>query len=298
MRALLVATVLISAVTDSSRAEDAPSLLTAPFDAEHAKAAQEAWAKSLGKSSSVEKNSIGMDLVLIPPGQFTMGSPPEEKNRTVYENQVEVTLSKVFYLGKLEITQGQWQTVMGTTPWKGENEVRDGDTFPATYVSWIDAKAFCKKLSDKEKAAYRLPTEAEWEFACRAGTTTRFSFGDDDGKLSEYAWWGGKYGDSDSKGELYAHEVGKKKSNPFGLLDMHGNVYEWCEDEFAAKLPGGTDPLVSEGGAIPLRRTRGGCWGSHPMSCRSAARNSYQPTSRYSILSFRIVRSFGPQAAK
>ena len=289
MRSLLVAAVLISAVANSVRAADAPSPLTAPFDAMKAKAAQEAWAKHLDMSSPVDKNSIGTELVLIPPGKFTMGSPESEKDRNNAEDQAEVTLTKPFYLGKTEVTQAQWQAVMGTTPWKGKKYVREGDNYSATYVNWDDAQAFCKKLSETEKAAYRLPTEAEWEYACRAGTTTQFSFEDDVSKLSDYAWWGGP--DGNVKDELYAHEVGRKKANPFGLHDMHGNVWEWCEDRYADKLAGGTDPWVTAGGSN--RVYRGGSWGYGVAYCRSALRGRDQPHDRSDLGGFRLVRSFG-----
>ncbi len=188
MRSLLVVAVLAFALTNFSRAEDAPLPLTAPFDAEKAKAAQETWAKHLGRASPLEKNSIGMELVLIPSGKFTMGSPLSEKGREKNENQVEVTLTKAFYLGKTEVTQSQWQAVMGPASWRGEEYTR-GDNYAETYVSWEDAQAYCKKLSEKEKRVYRLPTEAEWEYACRGGAMTRFGFGDNDSLLGEFAWY-------------------------------------------------------------------------------------------------------------
>jgi formylglycine-generating enzyme required for sulfatase activity len=160
---------------------------------------------------------------------------------------------------------------MGTTPWKGKQFVREGDSYAATYVSWDDARAFCKKLSEKEKGEYRLPTEAEWEYACRARTKTRFSFGDDPGTLSDYAWWGGLSGDGNAKAEKYPHETGRKQPNPFGLYDMHGNAGEWCEAVYSQKLPGGTDPLVSVEGRY--RMYRGGGWSNSAAYCRSARRS-------------------------
>jgi formylglycine-generating enzyme required for sulfatase activity len=299
MRSMLLAVLLTSAAAFSVHAEgesdklpkDGPMPLTAPFDEAHAEAAQEAWAKSLGKSSPVEKNSIGMELVLIPAGKFTMGAPDSEKDKGLRnEAQVDVTLTKPFYLGKTEVTQGQWRAVMGTTPWTGQPLVREGESYAATYVSWEDAQTFCRKLSELEKAAYRLPTEAEWEYACRAGTTTRFSFGDDESQLSDYAWWGALY-DGNTKGERYAHEVGLKRPNPFGLSDMHGNVWEWCEDVDVSKgkLPGGTDPLVSAGSATKV--IRGGDWRHLAAGCRSGLRNGYRHDKGSYVLGFRAVRS-------
>jgi formylglycine-generating enzyme required for sulfatase activity len=283
---------------------DAPSSLAAPFDAGKAKAAQEAWAKSLGKPSPVEKNSIGMELILIPPGKFTMGSQGAEIGHVDNEALVEVTLSREFYLGKFEVTQREWQAVMGTTPWKVKNkvlkEVREGDAYPATMVSWDDAKAFCKKLSDSETAEYRLPTDAEWEYACRAGTTTRFSFGDDGDEniLSEYAWWGGLTGSDkgSARREWFAHQVGRKKPNPFGLYDMHGKVAEWCEDVYLYTTPGGIDPLVSVGNSI--RVDRGGSWFDSSVSCRSAKRNGDLPSMGSVFTGFRIARIAGQKTAK
>jgi formylglycine-generating enzyme required for sulfatase activity len=295
MRSLILAVVFISAIMNSARADDwstqsskdAPSPLTAPFDAAQAKAAQEAWAKHFGKSSPMEKSSIGVELMLIPPGKFTMGSPRSEKDRSRDEDQVDVTLTKPFYLGKTEVTQMQWVRVMGTTPWLEDDDAREGDNYPATGVSWNDAQAFCKRLSEKENRAYRLPTEAEWEYACRGGTTTRFSFGDDETKLAEYAWY---FENAWDIGERFAHEVGLKKNpNPFGLHDMHGNVYEWCQDVYVDKLPGGTDPVVAIGGARRVRR--GGEWGSLAAFCRSAFRSGFRPTYRDYDLGFRVARS-------
>ena len=182
-------------------------------------------------------NSIGMKLVLIPAGEFVMGSPEDEGGPKFNqdEKQVHVTLTKPFYLGKYEVTQGQWQAVMKTRPWQGHTSVKEGRDFAATYVSWDDAMSFFRKLTQHEHSngqldrdwEYTLPTEAQWKFACRAGSTTRYSFGDDESQLKEYA----RYKENaDDAGEQYAHEVGRKNGNLFGLHDMHGNVYEWCRD--------------------------------------------------------------------
>jgi formylglycine-generating enzyme required for sulfatase activity len=285
------ATSLFAQEKDVSLPKDAPAPLKAPFDEPNARAAQEAWAKHLGKSSHLEKNSIGMDLVLIPPGQFTMGSPASEKDRGGNEGEVDVTLTKAFYLGREEVTQGQWRTVMGTTPWKAKKlseNVKEGDNYPAVFVNWNDAQEFCKKLSEKENATYRLPTEAEWEFACRGGTTTRFCFGDDDAKLGEFAWFSEN---AWKAGELYPHEVGLTKPNPFELHDLHGNLREWCEDVYAEKLPGGTDPLVVAGGSE--RVWRGGGWSLKAAYCRSASRSKVSPSVRNYFFGFRVARSSG-----
>ena len=154
-------------------------------------------------------NSIGMELIGIPAGEFTMGSPEDEKDHLDNEAQVSVTLTKPFWLGKTEVTQGQFKKVMGTDPWDGQDYVQAEKDCPATFVSWNDATKFCQQLTAIERKSgklkadeeYRLPTEAEWEYACRAGTETAFSFGDNESKLGEYGWFDGNAGDA---GEKYA----------------------------------------------------------------------------------------------
>ncbi len=248
-------------------------------------------------------NSIGMELIEIPAGEFMMGSPVDEKDR-IDEVQVRVTLTKPFGLAKTEVTQGQWKSVMGSEPWSGQDFVKADKDCPATHVSYFDAVEFCDTLTDVERKAgklkadeeYRLPTDAEWEYACRAGTTTAFSFGDES-KLNAHAWWGGfdkdaggfKAGPGNAGREQYAHKVGTKKPNPWGLHDMHGNVFEWCSDWYGIRPSGGTDPIGSKNGSS--RVIRGGCWWGYPGPCRSANRGSFVPTFRRYDLSFRVSRS-------
>jgi len=198
-----------------------------------------------------------------------------------------VKLTKSFHLGRTEVTQVQWKAVMGTTPWKGKQSVKEGDDYPATFVNWDDAVEFCRKLSEKEGVEYRLPTEAEWEYACRAGTTTVYSFGDDESQLAEYAWY---ENNARWAGEEYAHIVGQKKPNPWGLYDMPGNVSEWCQDWYG-EYPSGdvTDPVGPASGS--LRVLRGGSWDDFARSCRSTHRNRYAPSGRISFLGFRVLRS-------
>ena len=240
-----------------------------------------------------------MELIEIPAGKFTMGSPAGEKGREADKEQVTVTLTKPFLLGKTEVTQGQFKNVMGTAPWKLSQLVRADKDCTATYVDWNDATAFCQKLTFLERKAgklkagesYRLPTEAEWEYACRAGTTTAYSFGNDEEQLGEYAWFKGNAYDP---GEEYAHAVGLKKPNPWGLFDMHGNVLEWCSDYYGNALPGGTDPVGARRGSI--RVDRGGSWGSLPGDCRSAPRNNlFDPSRRFYNLGFRVACSQSAQ---
>jgi len=235
-----------------------------------------------------------IELVPIPAGEFTMGSPAKEKGREADEELVRVMLTRPFRLGKTEVTQGQWEQVMGSKPWNGQEYVRADKDCPAIYVSWDDATKFCETLTDLERKAgtlkaneeYRLPTEAEWEYACRAGTQTAFSFGDYETQLGECAWFGGN---AWNVGEAYAHKVGLKKPNPWGLHDMHGNVWEWCSDWYGEELPGGKNPVGARGGSF--RVCRGGSWWLAPGSCRSADRDSYIPSLRRLSLGFRVART-------
>jgi formylglycine-generating enzyme required for sulfatase activity len=172
-------------------------------------------------------SSVGAVLILVKPGRFQMGSPSGESGRDGDERRVGVTLTRPFYLATTEVTQRQWFEVMGTRPWQGEQGVKQGDQYPATFVSWDDALAFCKKLSERERKAgrlpaghaYRLPTEAEWEYACRAGSENSYGYGNDSGRLSNYAWFDNN---AVKAGEKYAHQVARKRPNRFGLHDAHG----------------------------------------------------------------------------
>ena len=234
-------------------------------------------------------NSFGMTLNKIPAGTFMMGSPEGQEGRKDNETQHPVTISKAFYMQTTEVTQGQWKEVMGTEPWKVQSFVKEGPDYAATYVSWDDAVAYCKKLSDKEGKTYRLPTEAEWEYACRAGTETAWSFGDDEKVLGDYAWYKENAWDFDEK---YAHQVGLKIPNAFGLYDMHGNVYEWCHDyyeEVYYKQSPEQDPQGPASGSF--RVLRGGSWGVSSRFTRSAYRNRLDADYRDNRYGFRLVRA-------
>ena len=238
-----------------------------------------------------------MEMVWIPPGTFVMGSPQKEINQLnaqhltmVYSDegpQHRVTISEGFYLGKYELTQGQWESVMGTRPWSGEKYVQESSDHPAVYISWNDVQEFIGKLNRAEGSeVYRLPTEAEWEYACRAGTATRLSFGDDESQLGEYAWYAGN---TWGVGEKYAHGVGSKLPNPWGLYDMHGNVYEWCEDWYGSYSSSSqTDPTGLSTGAS--RVSRGSAFSSIARSVRSASRGIDSPGLRIYNLGARLLR--------
>jgi formylglycine-generating enzyme required for sulfatase activity len=232
------------------------------------------------------ENSLGMELKLLPAGTFTMG----EAGGNADEAPHEVTLSQPFYLGVYKVTNAQWRSVMGSVPSNWQDDDR-----PVEQVSWHEAIEFCRKLSAlpaevQAGRVYRLPTESEWEYACRAGTTTRYSFGDAEGKLGEHGWF-----DTNSGGET--HPVGKKRPNPWGLYDMHGNLFEWCSDWFG-RYPtvAVTDPQGPSGGSE--RVSRGGCWISPAGYCRSAQRCWDDPSYQLYFVGFRIALSpSGAQAS-
>ena len=212
-------------------------------------------------------NSIGMKLRLIPAGEFMMGSPGTESYRDDNETPHRVSITKPFYLGVTEVTQEQYQKVMGTNP-----SSFNGPQNPVETVSWAEAVEFCGKLSamPAEKTAghvYRLPTEAEWEYACCSGTTTAYSFGDDASRLGDYGWFR-------SNSDSGTHPVGEKKPNAWGLYDMHGGVYEWCQDWYGAYPSGSaTDPTGATSGSF--RVPRGGSWDFIARDCRSADRSGF-----------------------
>ena len=229
------------------------------------------------KPGKVEVIDLGKDvkleMVLIPAGKFKMGSPESEKGRSDYEKQHEVTLTKPFYMGKYEVTQEQWESVMGENPSREK-----GRMLPVTKVSWNDCQEFIKKLNAKTNGGYRLPTESEWDYACRAGTTTAYSFGD---KITPK--------DANIDGESIK-AVGSCKPNAFGLYDMHGNVWEWCEDWYAYYQAGAvTDPKGPATGSV--RVLRGGSFLGIASGARSSTRGFNTPTYRYLNRGFRLART-------
>ena len=232
------------------------------------------------------------DMIFIPPGSFKMGSPTNEVDRLNDEGpQTVVTLTQGFYMAKYKVTQTDYQWVTGSTP-----SVFTGDfNRPVETVSWEDATNYCARLTQRERGArrirtnsvYRLPTEAEWEYACRAWTSTRFSYGDDPGyaTLANYAW----FLDNSSR---MTHPVGQKLPNPWGLYDMHGGLWEWCQDWYGP-YPGGNaiDPQGPATGSY--RVFRGGSWGCKGGECRSASRD-YNPEGETGYVGFRVVLVPGP----
>ncbi|HVC95458.1 MAG TPA: formylglycine-generating enzyme family protein [Pirellulales bacterium] len=300
-----------------------PAYAVAPFDAAQARAHQEAWAKHLGITVETD-NALGMKLVLVPPGEFIMGATPEEieaelehVTRPNVQGRIRgsgpqhpVTLTKPFYCAASEVTVGQFRRFTEATgkrtdaeqdaeaehTWKNPGYPLSDD-LPVTCVSWRDAVAFCDWLSDQEHfaranlattrpAGYRLPTEAEWEFACRAGTTTPSAAGA--GKLDEYGWFR-------TNSDLQAQPVAGKRANAFGLHDMHGNASEWCRDWYAESyyaLPILRDPSDPEEGS--WRVYRGGSFHVIPAAGRSAARYHALPNVHLPASGFRVVRDVKP----
>ncbi|MFP4033604.1 MAG: SUMF1/EgtB/PvdO family nonheme iron enzyme [Desulfococcaceae bacterium] len=230
-------------------------------------------------------NSLGMEFVWIPPGTFLMGSPEDEPGRDDDEKQHKVVLTLGFYLQTTPVTQGQYEAVMGKNP---SHFKKVGTEGPVETVSWNDTQDFIRKLSENDPSvSYRLPTEAEWEYACRAETKTAFYSGPStkptglDPNLDRVGWFGKNSGGT-------THPVGKKEPNAWGLYDMHGNIWEWCQDWFG-DYPDGpvTDPTGPESGALRVRR--GGAWYVGARYCRAAFRDYNTPVNRSIYLGFRLL---------
>lgn len=260
-----------------------------------------------GSRPGDEREVGGIKLCWCPAGHFKMGSPRDEPERRPGENQVEVTLSRGFWMAKFETTQGDWKRTMGELPGPLTAELPEGDAYPVGNVNFAETEAYCAKLTEKAHAdgslpegwEFRLPTEAQWEYACRAGTTTATSFGDTlSSKQANFKGENPKYGSEPGPSLGVAAKVGSYPANAWGLHDMHGNIFEWCRDWFHMRLPGGTDPDLydakdtatkSEHGDISRSR-RGGCWADDGWYwCRSAFRLRFEPERRYDHIGFRIV---------
>jgi formylglycine-generating enzyme required for sulfatase activity len=259
-----------------------------------------------GTKAGEEKKVAGIKLCWCPAGKFRMGSPATEAERRPGEDQVEVTLTRGFWMAEYEATQGEWKKVYGKLPGKTTEELPEGDDYPVGNVNFAEAEAYCAKLTEASRKAgelpegweFRLPTEAQWEYACRAGTTTVFSFGNSlSSKQANFngdkPYGGGEPGPNLGK----AAKVGQYPANAWGLHDMHGNTYEWCRDWYHAKLPGGTDPDLHDAKDTAAKnRTgdssrvrRGGAWTDDGWVLRSAFRLRFEPERRYDHIGFRVV---------
>ncbi|HUT94002.1 MAG TPA: SUMF1/EgtB/PvdO family nonheme iron enzyme [Thermoguttaceae bacterium] len=281
---------------------DAPAPAIAPFNAAQPKKHQEVWAGYLGMPVEQDVDlgdGVKVTVVLIPPGEFVMGSTAEEQARFLEEAraaadqwaieriptegpQHRVRITRPFYLGKYEVTQAQWEAVMGSNP----SRFTDDPSHPVEQVSWDDVQPFLAKLNESRKSQgmkFALPTEAQWEYACRAGTTTAWHCGNDEAKLQEYAWF-----NMNSGGKT--HPVGELLANGFGLYDMLGNAWEWCADwygaEYYAQSPA-DDPSGPSAGSHRVHR--GGGWLYHARRCRSANRDYNSPDYRRDYLGFRLA---------
>jgi formylglycine-generating enzyme required for sulfatase activity len=237
-------------------------------------------------TNSTITNSIGMKLALIPAGEFLMGCPDSDRSGVASEQpQHRVRITRSFYFGVYEVTQGEYQRVLGSNPSRFKGDAR----LPVETVSWQDAMTFCERLSalPAERSAgrvYRLPTEAEWEYACRAGSATIYSFGDSEWSLGKYAWY-------DSNSGRKTHPVGQKRPNAWGLYDMHGNVWEWCSDWYDVSYYASSPEDDPTGSVKAISRVlRGGSWLNFGRFCRSAFRYWFVPVRRNGVYGFRVAQ--------
>jgi formylglycine-generating enzyme len=245
-----------------------------------------------------------IEMRWCPDGYFRMGSPPTEPDRRPDETQVDVKINHGFWIAKYEVTQGLWKRVMKKLP--GELSAGAGDDLPVYNVNYAEAEAFCKVLTRQWQSSgdipatweFRLPSEAQWEYACRAGKKTATSFGDQLSSLQANFKGDFPYNGA-PKGPTLGHtqKVGSYPANAWGIHDMHGNVFEWCRDWYHATLPGGSDPDLSSAKATADRNSdgtvsrvrRGGCWNDEGWACRSAFRLKYEPERRADHIGFRPV---------
>jgi formylglycine-generating enzyme required for sulfatase activity len=308
-----------------SRAADAPPAAVAPFSADEARELQEAWAAHL-KTPAMAEDQLGIRLALIPAGEFTMGSPAGLKRHNGWMADAEtehlVRITRPFYLSVHEVSRAAFRVFVEETGYESDAEkgsegdwgmnpatgkfesglgctwrdprFEQTDEHPVVSVSWHDATAFCRWLSRKEKATYRLPTEAEWEYACRAGTEGQFAFGDS--LSSAQANCNGEQGYNGAEAgpnHLGTVPRGTFAANAFGLFDLHGNAWEWCADWYAPYAgEGADDPTGPSEGA--LRIMRGGGWHNSAYWLRSALRLRFTPTSRSNNVGFRVLREMKP----
>jgi formylglycine-generating enzyme required for sulfatase activity len=271
------------------------------------------WPRGLGGQSATppfagsrardERTVAGVRLCWCPPGRFLMGSPASESGHRADEQQVEVTLTRGFWMARFETTQGEWTRIAGVLPGPLTLELPAGDDLPVGNVNFAEAEGYCRALTERARRLralpadweFRLPTEAQWEYACRAGTTTATSFGDSlsstQANFKGTSYNGAAQGPSLGR----AAAVGSYPPNPWGLHDMHGNTFEWCRDWYHARLPGGVDPDLYGVRGTPNRDgshsrvRRGGAWSDDGWACRSAFRVRFEPERRYDHIGFRVV---------
>jgi formylglycine-generating enzyme required for sulfatase activity len=259
-----------------------------------------------GKRAGEERSVAGVRLCWCPPGTFLMGSPPGEPDRRPREDQVQVALTGGFWVGKFEVTQGDWKRVVGRLPGPLTAELPEGDEYPVGNVNFAEAERFCRKLTESARTSgelpagweFRLPTEAQWEYACRAGTTTATAFGISLSR-KQANFKGKPYNGAADEGPSLggAARVGSYPPNAWGLHDMHGNTFEWCRDWYHARLPGGVDPDLHDARLTTQRNRdgtgsrvrRGGAWTDDGWPCRSACRFPFEPERRSDHIGFRIV---------
>lgn len=257
-----------------------------------------------GARAGDRRNVEGVRLCWCPPGRFLMGSPSSEPGHRPDEAQVEVELSRGYWMAEFEASQGEWKRFVGDFPDKQPTaEFGLGDTFPVYWVNYAQAENFCERLTARAHSSgmlpetwqFRLPTEAQWEYACRAGTTTMTAYGDRLG-MNQANFKGQPLGGG--KKLLAANRatpVGRYRGNAWGLCDMHGNIFEWCRDWYHARLPGGMDPDLSEtlgeqnGDGTYSRCRRGGAWNDPGEFCRSAFRLRYEPERNSDHIGFRVA---------
>ena len=279
------------------------SMMTQPDNPGAFAAEQQSGSPSFQNAKVGDEREVGgVKLRWCPPGRFVMGSPSSEPEHRPDEAQVEVRLTKGFWMGKYEVTQGQWKRLVGEFP--QPQPAGEGDEFPVVWVSYIEAEAFCQKLTELGHKSgelpkdweFKLPTEAQWEYACRAGTMTATSFGNTFTSRQANFLGSKPYNGSETSPALNrATPVGSYPANAWGLHDMHGNVFEWCRDWYHPQLPGGNDPDLSARKGLPnsdgtySRVRRGGAWNDEGKYLRSAFRLRYEPERRSDHIGFRVV---------
>lgn len=230
-------------------------------------------------------NGIYMEMVRIPAGKFTIGSPTNEKDRRENESPLIEVKVPSFYMAKFAVTQEQWLAIVGSNV----ATFRDNLQAPMESISWLEAQEFCRRLATKTQHLYRLPSESEWEYACRAGTNTAYHFGDDSTQLSDYAWFA-------ANADKRSHPIGQKVPNPWGLYEMHGGVWEWCEDTWHDTWHDNFYGAPADGkawieGNVGRRVRKGGSWSNEAKLCRSASREWHWQGDRYNDIGFRVVIS-------